>query len=619
MKILDIITPHETLDENAFTDMMARGGKKIRDIANDVGEKADVSWLRTRKSNEIADYVEDSLKRANKDLTPSKALKAAEKELLDLDKTISLEGLTKKRFDDFAEYLATKCKEEDRLLSSQESPILTLQGFIKNEPNPQSWMNSKQLNINLFNNEYQTWLTQSTNARVKIKQEVELAPTAPTTTTPKTKEEKAREKLEQDKLANDQLEQDTRKTELTKKDKEIKNPYPKGLLRKTIRFANDVGMSLNRWDALFASAEFSRLVAQYWAQKAAVEEWAGSQSNMPDDLAKLFPPVVGGKSQEGGEAGGKKYTYSTEEDRYALAASYAVDKLWARCILQMKALGVSLFLSQGLLYAGGGTAGKASTIRRILNIVTIYKTRLRLGDILAPILRGSSKLGQMMFVDYFISVTNPNTNAENTYTAGIINALNKVPEYVNSSARIPPVPNFGYDPNIYNAWTSFSILDIWYSDQPIREFIDSGMFTHTSAGLARGVMPIDAIADTIVAGFKIIIDFIIAVIPFLKYLAGKDPLDIPVGKPKPAPQPAVAVEPSPNAAADQSSMAGDTSQGGTTSQDNDNTSQSNNNNNVPPAKQNKNSSLILTPSDSGYVRESINESLKRRVAQLMKS
>lgn len=567
MKILDIITPHETLDENAFTDMMARGGKKIRDIANDVGEKADVSWLRTRESNKIADYVDDALTSAGKDLNRSEGLAAAERSLLDIEKNISLQSGSKKNFDTMAEYLANRKIAEEgnnvRLLGDLDVPTLYIRNDAKagKDITPENaWMKNLATSKD-YDDDFNNWLRQSVNARIKIKQEIKDAKPAPPT--PKTKEEKAKEKLEKDKLANDQLEQDTRTKELNKKEKEIKNPYPKGILRKTLRFANDVGGSLTRWDALFASAEFSRLVVQYWAQHNAIKEWAESQSNMPGDLAKLFPPVVGGKPQEGGEAGGKQYTYSTEEDRYGLAASYAYDKIWARLILQIKALGVSLFASQGLLYVGGGTAGKASTIRRILNIVTIYKTRLHLGDILAPILRGSSKLGQMMFVDYFISVTNPNTQQENSYTAGIINKLNKIPEYLNSSARIPPVPNFGYDPNIYNAWTSFSILDIWYSDKKI---IDSGMYIHTSVALARGVMPINAIADTIGAGFKEVLDWIIAVVPYLKDAVGTDDLDVPTGNPRqstsadePPASPASAPANTPAAVQDQGDLSGDTS------------------------------------------------------------
>ena len=622
MKILDIITPHETLTEaNPVTDWMARSGKKIRDIANDVGEKADVPWLRTLGSNKIDNYVEKLLKDAGKDLKRSKGLAAAEKELLDIEKNISLLSGSKKNFDDMAEYLADKLIKEqgqvahlpDSIPIANGSPSLIpnvptykvreLAKADKNIDPKLKWIKNLEQKKD-FDAEFNEWLRKSVNARIKIKQEIDNAPLAPTP--PKTKEEKAREKLANDKLANDQLEQDTRKTELTKKDKEIKNPYPKGLLRKTMRFANDVGMSLTRWDALFASAEFSRLVVQYWAQHKAIEVWANAQSDMPGDLAKLFPPVINGKPQVGGEAGGESYTYSTEEDRYGLAAAYAYDKIWARLILQIKALGVSLFLSQGLLYVGGGTAGKASTIRRILNIVTIFKIRLHLGDILAPILRGSSKLGQMMFVDYFISVTNPNTNQENSYTAGIISALNKVPEYVNSSSRIPPVPNFGYDPNIYNAWKDFSILDILYSDKPIKEFIDSGLFQHTSSALGRGVIPIDKIADVIAAGAKEVLNWIIAVIPYLNDAVPADDLDIPVGNPKPITEPKVVAEPGGSKAVqDQGDLANVPTAGAPAS---------------APVQSNQAPVGVRTPTTNPELDPFIiRESLKRRVERLMRS
>jgi hypothetical protein len=605
MKILDIIVPHETLDENTFTDMMAKGRR----------------LLKGKNAAEISDDITELLKKAGKDVERSPELAQAERALADISATVKTDKADRIIFDQMVDALADRMARTGETSLYQNNPISELRKMYPDPATAPDWLSTPGTKFKELNDkEYLNWLTNMAEAKAKVFVEIKKAPPAPPI--PKTKEELAREKLEKDKLANDQTAEKNREKEIEKKKEELKRPYPKGVPRKIIRFATDVGKSLSKYDGVFAGAELSRIIVQYWQQLNTIKEWKEAQSGMPSELAKLFPPVVNDKLQVGGEKG--EYKYSTEADRYEEAAKYAVDKLWSRTILQVQALGVSMFASQSLLYVGGGTAGKASTVRRVSNLIPIPYTKLGLGDILAPILRGSSKLGQMMFVDYFISVTNPNTNEENSYTAGIVNGLNKGFEATGSSTRIPPPPNFGYDPNIYNAYTSFMIVDIFGGDQVLKDLTSSGLFQHTAAAVGRGVMPIDTVISVLGAVGKKIVDWLIAVVPYLKDAVGKAPSDIPVGKKS---KEVVAAEPPsaagpPNASADQSSMSGDNSS--TTSSDasqakvppvNTSNSPAVDNNKVPPVKTNKK----LIPSDSGHLEESINKSLKRRVAQLMKS
>jgi hypothetical protein len=601
MKILEIIIPHETLDENTIKDLVAKGRR----------------LLKGKNAAEISDDITDLLKRAGKDVERSPELAQAERALADISATVKTDKADRIIFDQMVDALADRMARTGETSLYQNNPISELRKMYPDPATAPDWLSTSGTKFKELNDkEYLNWLTNMAEAKAKVFVEIKKAPPAPPV--PKTKEEKAREKLEQDRLANDQTAEKNREKQLEKEKEELKRPYPKGIPRKILRFATDVGKSFSKYDGVFAGAELSRIIVQYWQQLNTIKEWAEAQSGMPSELAKLFPPVVNGKLQVGGEKG--EYKYSTEADRYEEAAKYAVDKLWSRTILQVQALGVSLFASQSLLYVGGGTAGKASTVRRISNHIPIPYTKLGVGDVLAPVLRGSSKLGQMMFVDYFISVTNPDTNEENSYTAGIVNGLNKGFEATGSSKRIPPPPNFGYDPNIYNAYTSFMIVDIFGGDQVIKDLASSGLFQHTAAAVKRGLMPIDAVISVLSAAGKIIVDWIINVVPYLKDAVGKAPSDIPVGK-----KSKDAVEPpasAPNASADQSSMSGDNSS--TSSSDasqakvppvNTSNSPAVNNNNIPPSNTNRR----LLPSDSGYIKESINERLKRRVAQLMKS
>ena len=398
MKILEIIIPHETLDENVFTGLMAKGKNAVRDVANTAGELTGIRALRTRESNKIADYVDNALTTAGKDLNRSEGLAAAERSLLDVEKTISYEGLTKKRFDDFAEYLATKCKEEDRLLSSQESPIIALQGFIKNDPNPPAWATSKQLNINLFNNEYQTWLTANANARIKVKQEVELAKTAPPA--PKTKAEKEADAISSEKRNLEKGELKLAKARLKRRIKEEANAQQKAIGR----------FSLTYLDAAFATSELVKIGAQLRGSIKEVNQWEAS-GQLPADVNKLFPvvtatselPVVGGDDNDPKE-------YNDNEDRVKQAAIWARAKLWKQWGFQLMSGIVAFGGAQVAKGLGGGLVGASAHLSRFNSLIAWMASKSDKAktttDVIAKMLSGMSQTSKYLFVDYFMSAAN---------------------------------------------------------------------------------------------------------------------------------------------------------------------------------------------------------------------
>jgi hypothetical protein len=398
MKILDIITPHETLDENAFTDLMTKGKSAARDVANTVGEYTGIRALRTRESNNIADYVDEALTKAGKDLNRSEGLAAAERSLLDVEKTISLEGLTKKRFDQFAEYLATECKKEDRLLSSQESPILTLQELIKKDPKPPAWATSKQLNSNLFNNEYNNWLIANVNARVKIKQEVELAKTAPPA--PKTKAEKEADDIASEKLKLQKGELKLAKAKLKRRIREEANAQKKAIGR----------FSLTYLDAAFIGSEFAKVGAQLKGSLNEVNRWEAS-GQLPADVAKLFPEVTATSKLpvEGGDSNDPK-EYDDNEDRVMQAAIWARAKLWKQWAFQLLSGIVAFGGAQVAKGLGGGLVGASAHLSRFNNLIAWMASKSEKAktttDVIGKILSGMSQTSKYLFVDYFMSAAN---------------------------------------------------------------------------------------------------------------------------------------------------------------------------------------------------------------------
>jgi hypothetical protein len=400
MKILDIIVPHQTLDENAFTDLMARSRQKVKDVANDVGELTGIRALRTPESKKIADYVDNALISAGKDLKRSDGLAAAEKELLALEKNISLEGLSRKRFDEMAEYLATRLAKEDRTLHDLESPIVALQNFIKNEPNPQAWMNSRQIRDNLFNDEYQTWLTKNANARVKVKQEVELAKPAPPKEEPKTKAEREEEKIADKDRKNRRKEVDLKEIELDKKikaNKQAENAFAGLFLR-------------NMSDEIFLLGEAGKIGLQYQRSRKFINEWEAS-GVLPDDVAKFFPPVPPdlkeGSHVTGGDKGVDERIYVNEKQRVAQAADWARTKLTKQLTYQILGGTGAFIVGHYALKAGGGTFGSARKLAMASKI--LERMSEKASSITTPLIKvlaGVSMTGKYLFADYFLSAVN---------------------------------------------------------------------------------------------------------------------------------------------------------------------------------------------------------------------
>jgi len=583
MKILDIITPDETLDE----DRLSKFKNKIKDVANTVGEYTGIRALKTRESNKIADYVDDALTSAGKDLNRSEGLAAAERSLLDIEKNISLEGLSKKRFDEMAEYLATKLKAQDKTLHDvPEPPIVALQNFIKNEPNPQDWMNSKQIKDNLFNNEFQDWLTKSTNARIKIKQEVELAGSAPPP--PKSKEAKEADKLSKEKT---QLEKDRLKLARRRLNRQIEAEA------KAQRVA-DGRFKITYLDVAFIGTEFAKIGFQWDGSRNEVNRWQAS-GQLPADVAELFPEVTATSELpvEGGDSNDKRYYYDNEE-RVTVAADWARAKLIKQVCFQLLGGTVAFAGAHTLKGLGGGFFGWASHLSRFNKLIAFIgrksdKAKV-VTDWISTALKGMSQASKYMFVDYFLSAAN--NEAWNVKDAAL--QINKVlPDSVYNDL------NISHTADINKAIASLVVADTY---QSVESFFDSAIARQLKGAFEASYISPGLIiepCEKILRWIKLKINpptVDLETPPIQGPIPGVGTPVNPKSKAKPGAPPANAAS-APNASADQSSMSG-------TSND---ASQAK----VPPVKTNKN----LTPSDSGYLDESINESFKRRVAQLMKS
>jgi hypothetical protein len=498
MKILDIITPHETLDENAFTDLVAKGRQKAKDVANNVGELTGIRVLRTRESNKIADYVDNALTTAGKDLKRSDELAAAEKSLLDLEKTISLEGLARKRFDEMAEYLATKLAKEDRTLHSLESPIVVLQGFIRSEPTPAAWMNSRQIRDNLFNNEYQTWLTANANARVKVKQEVELAKPAP-----KTKAEKeADARADKEKTVYD------KELDARGKNAEASTATAEQTI-KQIATDSKAATALSRWwyslsklDQGFFSAEAIRIIIMNGQRLSDISRWRQS-GNIPSEVAQYFPKVESpGTETVGGPQ--KQTVYNTDEQRVNAAANYATMTIIRQGLLQLGGLGVGLLAGNALVKLGGGTINWASQIKFLVTglaplgkgiVKLLEKTKFGsatvskadwIGKMTVEGLKGISQAGKLMMIDYFISAVNPSQPFVSAPLTDLTNKLSTLSPYKNLQIDHPP--------DINDAVLSLFTFSMWSS---IEGFSTSPFIKHMIGTYDASLVPIKTFLDTI--------------------------------------------------------------------------------------------------------------------------
>jgi hypothetical protein len=481
MKILDIITPHNALDE----DRLSNFKNKIKDVANDVGEFTGIRALRNAESTGVSKYIDDALNAAGKDLNRSKGLAAAEKELLALEKNISLQSGSKKNFDTMAEYLANRKIAEEgdnvRLLGDLDVPTL----YIRNDAKAgkgitpeNAWMKNIATSKD-FDDDFNNWLRKSVNARIKIKQEIKDAKPASPDKVKKTPE---------DEVADLELKARKSTAELTLK----QNKVAEDALIKWWKF--------NMWDYGFVSVEAGRIAIQNASQWNGVEEWEKS-GKIPPEVAVYFPKD---KKEGGDNSSDKKFAYSNEEERVAQAATWMKGKIFMQTVSQLAGLGAGMFVGKGLIGLGGGTMGKASWMKNFFTpfiSLTGWLAKKAGAEKLAAGcaatagaiqtgLAGLSEAGKFMLADYWASAVTD----QNQWSKPLTTYSNMLPDRVYASLKVPESTDVSAA--FANLWASAALGQLPNQDGEFVQWIKNGLIA-SSAPAQLAFTPILYVIQTL--------------------------------------------------------------------------------------------------------------------------
>lgn len=398
MKILDIINPHETLDENLRTDaqeLAKRAGTKIRNTANDVGERFNISWLRRAESQGVSNHIDQMLTTAGKDLKRSPDLADAERVLLDLEKTVKYDRAGKKQFEEIGDTLADALYARKESSLGGANPIDVLERMYKNSPNPPVWMSNNSLQLKRFDPEYLEWLTKSVDAKIVARREVDLAPKAPPKA--KTKAERDEEEITDQDRTN---RKNRGKLEAKKIDDEI------SANKKADKMFQGMFMR-SMSDEIFVLGEGGKIWFQYKRSKKNIDEWEAS-GKIPEDVASFFPPVPenmpDGSFQKGGDKGKDERKYVNEQQRVAQAADWARTKLTKQMTYQILGGTGAFIIGHGVVKAGAGTFGGARNLAMASKILEKMSEKASVVTTpLMKVLAGVSITGKYLFADYFLS------------------------------------------------------------------------------------------------------------------------------------------------------------------------------------------------------------------------
>jgi len=651
MKILDIITPHETLNENRLTNWFSRT------FARSAGETAEAK---------VSSWVDDAIRQveaANPGhaITRSKELKQAESALIAVvernpypDDLPKIESLATS----LSEYLIATGRSKIEGGNALETLAeLVRKGSIK----PPSVYGSKEeflsdpfivteirglatatgTRIEMAGSKY---IRELAEVRTQVYKEIQnIQPV-------KTKAQKKQEKEAE---------------ELAAKQAETKKITTDNALETARKTAEDLKLLQNKADLVnfwknqgkltkyFAGSEWARVSVQASQQVNNIQTWSlGYQASppipIPEEIAKYFPEVPEGGVKEGqpsikalvSSPTGRPYYYRTNKQRYEKADDYAFSTV---AILYFKQLGTGAIswiapslTAKSVSWVGGKMPllGKAKWVH---TAIEIFNKSLANNPKLVKLLGGLSLTSKMLFVDFMMTnvVAEQDSSQNLAYwlnsalgqitgvpTAAAADATNALgwteltPEELESARKgLSLLPNYEKSPELNKAWASLMVgssieeLPNGYA----KEFLMDGISTYLVPYAAATNLFVELVM-AIVTGAKYVAPLVVKA---MGTTSGKLPDSGEKKPPAPAAPPVPVAPPAgdANSQQDQGELSGDQS-----------TSQSTTTDTTLPAVAKPEAKPVakspkgkVTKSDNGYLDESINESLKKRVAQLMKS
>jgi hypothetical protein len=462
MKILDIITPHETLTEDILTRWFARSFGRS---AGTTAEKKVSSWVDSAIKELEAQAPGHEIKRSTE-------LKRAESALISvMEKNPYPQEEAK--IDSIAQALADYLVE-DAGRAIGDNAIGTLVKLVRQKSikHPSVYGSDKEFLSDPFIVTELQGLVTAAGTRIEMAGSKYIRNLAEAKTQVykeikniqpvKTKEQKKKEEDE---------------AELAKTKQDAEKLGAKNQLQKEINTAEELkiiqatkdGRSFwkrNRIALIFGGTEVGRISLQASQQINNIGEWQDGWKDgtpIPPEIAKFFPVVPDGGVKKGDDSiqalvtdrGGDPYYYRTNQQRYEQAAWYAwqtITNLW----LKQVCAGTVAWFAPGITgksVALVGTAGVVGSFNLVgkgklaHSIIEFFNKAWANSPILVKTLGGLSLTSRMLFADYMMTNVVPEQDSSQNL-AHWINSL------VGETTGIP----VGAGANATNAlgWTNFT-------------------------------------------------------------------------------------------------------------------------------------------------------------------
>jgi len=653
MKILDIITPHETLNENRLTNWFART------FARSAGETAEAK---------VSSWVDNAIRQietANPGhaITRTKELKQAESAMVAVvERNPYPDELAK--IDSLATSLSEYLISTGRSRVEGGNALETLAELVRKGsiPPPSVYGSKAEFLSDPFIITELRGLATATGTRIELAGSKYIRELAEVRTQVykeiqniqpvKTKAQKKKEKEE---------------AELAQTNKDAETLKAKNNLQREINTADDLkliqatrdGRSFwkrHRIALVFAGTEAGRITTQMGQQLNNIGTWENGWKDgtpIPPEIARYFPEVPEGGVKEGEPSikarvtdwDGKPYYYRTNQRRYEQAAWYAWHTIMGLWVKQV-ASGTVAWFAPGIFgksVALVGVGGVNLSFRLVgkgkwaHSIVEYFNKAWANSPILVKLLGGLSLTSRMLFADYMMTNVVPEQDASQNLAYWInsvvgeatgvplgaaANATNELgwtdftpEELADARKGLSLLPDYQSPIELNKALAAISIgAEIEQLPEGyVKEFLINALKTY-------GV-PYIVASNVIVETLKAIIEAGKYILPLMVKAMGTTKGKLPNNNDTPsvAPSAPASVPVAPpvsdtNAQQDQGALSGDQSTSTNTSPAV--VKPEVNPQAKPPANARKGK---VTPSDNGYLPDPINESLKKRVAQLMKS
>jgi len=150
----------------------------------------------------------------------------------------------------------------------------------------------------------------------------------------------------------------------------------------------------------FTLFELNKILHPFAEQIKLANQWHESKKDMPPSVAERFPPAPGTSISTI-----PTYTYSTEKERYDMAYNWTVYHLAFGTVGQLFAWGTANWASKALLMKAG-TMGKWTWTKVVFNNIEILQRNPHVDQVLKAYMATMSQYSRLLFVDYLTNASN---------------------------------------------------------------------------------------------------------------------------------------------------------------------------------------------------------------------